>query len=102
MRLSGATYVGPSYSGPRATLRIGITATRIIICAQIAIPAAVLCITRRLYHISSLRVMSRSTAEKRRDVIIDLVIGLGIPVLEMILGGPLLKVEAEVPKLIYL
>jgi hypothetical protein len=54
---------------------------------SVAIPAASLCINRRVYLIT---VQSRtscyaSTAEKRRAVWSDLAIGVGIPLLEMIL-----------------
>ena len=54
-------------------------ASRIIISVGIAIPAASLCINRCLYNIASVRSATKTKAEKRRDVIVDLVIGLGIP-----------------------
>ena len=60
-------------------------ATKFFIGATVAIPAASLCINRRLYHISSVRSVTITKAEKRRNVMVDLAIGLGIPVLEMIL-----------------
>ncbi|PPQ94223.1 hypothetical protein CVT25_006649 [Psilocybe cyanescens] len=59
--------------------------SRFIVGSAVAIPAASLCINRRLYHISSVRSVTISKAEKRRDVMVDLSIGLGIPLLEMIL-----------------
>ncbi|PPQ91373.1 hypothetical protein CVT25_004140 [Psilocybe cyanescens] len=52
---------------------------------NVGIPAAGLCICRRLYHIASLKSMSVTEADKRRNVIVDLSIGLGLPVLEMVL-----------------
>lgn len=55
--------------------------SRITIAVGIAIPAASLCINRRLYHIASVRSVTISKAEKRRDVIIDLAIGLGLPLI---------------------
>ena len=51
----------------------------------VAIPSASLCINRRLYHIVSVESVTKTRAEKRRDVLVDLAIGVGIPVLEMIL-----------------
>ncbi|KAF4623145.1 hypothetical protein D9613_002291 [Agrocybe pediades] len=59
--------------------------TKFFIGTTVAIPAASLCINRRLYHISSVRSVTITKAEKRRDVMVDLAIGLGIPLLEMIL-----------------
>lgn len=58
---------------------------RIIIGLNVAIPAASLCINRRLYHISSANTVTITKAEKRRAIMVDLAIGLGIPILEMIL-----------------
>ncbi|KAJ7278698.1 pheromone A receptor-domain-containing protein [Mycena rebaudengoi] len=45
----------------------------------VAIPAASLCINHRLYHVASCKTVSISKAEKRRAVLVDLAIGLGIP-----------------------
>ncbi|PPR07023.1 hypothetical protein CVT26_005218 [Gymnopilus dilepis] len=59
--------------------------SRFIVGSAVAIPAASLCINRRLYHISSVRSVTITKAEKRRDIIIDLAIGLGLPLLEMVL-----------------
>jgi pheromone a factor receptor len=54
---------------------------------SVGIPAATLCINRRLYQIASVRsVTSGSKAEKRRAVIVDLIITVGLPILVMILG----------------
>ncbi len=59
--------------------------TKFNIGAGFAIPAASLCINRRLYHIASVKTVTISKAEKRRAVYIDLAIGLGLPVLGMTL-----------------
>ncbi|KDR78092.1 hypothetical protein GALMADRAFT_65142 [Galerina marginata CBS 339.88] len=59
--------------------------SRLTVGIAVGIPAASLCINRRLYHISSVRSVTITKAEKRRDVMIDLSISLGLPVLEMIL-----------------
>ncbi|KAJ7827735.1 pheromone A receptor-domain-containing protein, partial [Mycena leptocephala] len=48
-----------------------------------AIPVASLCINRRLYKIASCSSVSVSKAEKRRAVLVDLTIGLGIPLIQM-------------------
>ncbi|TFK26924.1 pheromone B alpha 1 receptor [Coprinopsis marcescibilis] len=61
-----------------------ISARLIIGCAW-AIPAASLCINRRLYHIASVQSVTVSKAEKRRAIMVDLAIGLGLPILGMIL-----------------
>ncbi|KAF8149601.1 GPCR fungal pheromone mating factor, partial [Mycena galopus ATCC 62051] len=60
------------------------------ICAMmiginVAIPAASLCITRRLYDIATRKQAAVSKAERRREVLVDLAIGLGIPSLQMAL-----------------
>jgi len=60
-------------------------ASRLIVGTAVAIPAASLCINRRLYHIASVTTVRINKAEKRRAVMVDLAIGLGLPILEMIL-----------------
>ena len=60
-------------------------ATQFMIGSSVAIPAASLCINRRLYQIASVQSVTKSRAEKRRDVIIDLAIGIGLPILGMII-----------------
>jgi hypothetical protein len=59
--------------------------TRLTVGINVAVPAASLCINRRLYHIASVKSVTISRAEKRRSVMIDLAIGLGLPIMEMIL-----------------
>ncbi|EIN05670.1 STE3-domain-containing protein [Punctularia strigosozonata HHB-11173 SS5] len=49
-----------------------------------AIPAASLCINRRLYHIASVSSVTSTRSDKRRAIVIDLLIGVGIPILGMI------------------
>ncbi|KAF9007128.1 pheromone A receptor-domain-containing protein [Cyathus striatus] len=50
-----------------------------------AIQSCSLCINRRLYHIASVRSVTITRAEKRRQIMVDLAIGIGLPVLGMIL-----------------
>lgn len=59
--------------------------SRIIVGVSVAIPAASLCINRRLYKIASCQTATISVAQKQRAVMIDLAIGLGIPAVQMIL-----------------
>jgi pheromone a factor receptor len=58
---------------------------KFMIGTSVAIPACSLCINRRLYHIASVSSVTKTRAQKRRDIMTDLAIGVGIPVLEMIL-----------------
>lgn len=60
-------------------------AAKLIVGVAVAIPAASLCINRRLYHIATVRSVTITRAEKRRAVMVDLAIGLGLPIMEMIL-----------------
>jgi len=53
---------------------------------SVAIPAVVLCINRRLYILASVDSALHYSAAKRREVIIDLAIGIGLPILEIILA----------------
>ncbi|KAF9451272.1 STE3-domain-containing protein [Macrolepiota fuliginosa MF-IS2] len=59
--------------------------TKFLIGVSVAIPAAALCINRRLYHIVRVSTVTRTIAEKRRGVLVDLAIGVGIPIVIMIL-----------------
>ncbi|KAF8160982.1 pheromone A receptor-domain-containing protein [Crassisporium funariophilum] len=59
--------------------------SKIIVGVSVAIPAASLCINRRLYCIAAVRSVMRTKAEKYRAIMIDLAIGLGIPIIVMIL-----------------
>jgi hypothetical protein len=60
------------------------TATRFQVALNVAIPACSLCINRRLYKVAKMKVMGMTDDEKRRAVVQDLLIGVGIPVLQMI------------------
>ncbi|KAJ3559563.1 hypothetical protein NM688_g264 [Phlebia brevispora] len=59
--------------------------SRVIVAMAVALPAASLCIMRRLYKIASVQIAGISYAEKRKAVMIDLSIGLGIPVLQIVM-----------------
>jgi pheromone a factor receptor len=54
-----------------------------MIAAGVGIPAALLVINRRLYKIATRSVTFLTDAEKRRDMYIDLAIGIGIPILQL-------------------
>ncbi|TBU56143.1 pheromone A receptor-domain-containing protein [Dichomitus squalens] len=58
--------------------------SRIIVAVAVAVPAASLCIQRRLYNIASVKTVNMTRAEKRRGIIIDLAIGGGVPVLQIV------------------
>jgi len=59
--------------------------TKLMTGLSVAIPAASLCINRRLYNIASIRSVTFTKNDRRRSIQIDLAIGLGIPVLVMAL-----------------
>ena len=59
-------------------------ATRIQIALNVALPACSLCINRRLYKIASVNDVAITRQDKRRAVIQDLLIGVGIPILQII------------------
>jgi pheromone a factor receptor len=52
---------------------------------NLAIPACSLCINRRLYQIASVRSVTKTRAEKRWVILTDLAIGLGLPLLQILL-----------------
>jgi len=60
-------------------------AIRIQVALNVAIPACSLCINRRLYKITNMKAVMITRSEKRRAIVIDLLIGIGIPILQMIL-----------------
>jgi pheromone a factor receptor len=60
------------------------TATRIQVALNVAIPACSLCINRRLYKIATVKAMTTTYTERRRAVIHDLLIGVGLPILQII------------------
>ncbi|KAH8823739.1 GPCR fungal pheromone mating factor, partial [Flagelloscypha sp. PMI_526] len=57
--------------------------TRLGMAIFIGIPASSLCINRRLYKIASSNTIGSSTKERRTAILIDLAIGLGLPILEI-------------------
>ena len=57
------------------------TATRIQVALNVAIPACSLCINHRIYKITTMKAV---VIEKRQAVIQDLLIGVGIPILQII------------------
>ncbi|KAJ7622386.1 pheromone A receptor-domain-containing protein [Roridomyces roridus] len=59
--------------------------TRFAVGANVAIPAASLCINRRLYVIARCKSVGVTKAEKRRTIMIDCAIGIGIPLSQMVL-----------------
>jgi len=62
------------------------TVIRIQIGLNVAISACSLCINRRLYKIATAKVVVITATEKRRAMLIDFLIGLGIPILQIIVG----------------
>jgi pheromone a factor receptor len=62
-----------------------VIATKFIAGIEVAVPAAVLCINRRLYLLASQTLLIPSKADKNRELIIDLVIGIGLPMILMAL-----------------
>lgn len=56
--------------------------SRIQVMVAVAIPAASLCINRRLYHIASITTVTTTKEQRRRAVLADLAIALGIPIVE--------------------
>ena len=60
------------------------TVTRMQVAQNVAIPACSLCINRQLYRVATAKVMMPTYAEKRRAVIQDLLIGVGLPILQII------------------
>ena len=51
---------------------------------NVALPACSLCINRRLYKIATMKAVVFTTSEKRRAIIYDLLIGIGIPILRIV------------------
>ena len=58
-----------------------VTATKINIGIDTAVPATILCINRRLYLLASQISVIPSKTEENRELIIDLVIGTGLPMI---------------------
>ena len=62
-----------------------ILATRFSLGASVAIPATFLSINRRLYLLASPASILPSQADMRREIVFNLVIGIGLPIIVMIL-----------------
>jgi len=60
-------------------------ATRIQVAYAVAVPACCLCIIRRLYFIATTTTVTTTRADKRREMIVDFSIALGIPLVQMLL-----------------
>lgn len=60
-------------------------ATRFMVGLAVGLPTSLLVINRRLYKIASRNQAIAMKADKRRAVYVDLLIGLSIPILQMIL-----------------
>ncbi|KAI0040540.1 STE3-like pheromone receptor [Auriscalpium vulgare] len=58
---------------------------KFIIGAGVGIPASSLCINRRLYILTRVNTVSITVKDKIRNVYIDLAIGMGLPILVMIM-----------------
>ncbi|KAF8963261.1 STE3-like pheromone receptor [Flammula alnicola] len=59
--------------------------SKIILGVSVGIPAATLCISRRLYYLTACNTVSITREDKRRMVLIDLCIAVGMPAIIMIL-----------------
>ncbi|KAI0274469.1 pheromone A receptor-domain-containing protein [Russula aff. rugulosa BPL654] len=59
--------------------------THIQVALNVAVPASSLCINRLLYRVARMKSAGTTDAKDGRIVIIDLLIGVGIPVLQMVL-----------------
>ena len=82
----GATSVRPGVFHAARSSLIPRKASRIIWAEGHGILAASLVINRRLYKIASTSSVSITRAQRMRAIYIDLAIGLGIPILAMILS----------------
>ncbi|KAG6329810.1 hypothetical protein ID866_9278 [Astraeus odoratus] len=59
--------------------------SRYIVGANVGIPASSLCIIRRLYYITKAQSLSQDRQDRRREIIIDICIGIGLPCIIMAL-----------------
>jgi len=66
--------------------------TRVLVIGSFGLPAASLCVNRRIYLIASVRKVTISRAERRRQVAADLAIGLGLPMILLILRENLVSI----------
>jgi len=63
-----------------------LTVTRIQAGLNVAILACSLCINRRLYKVATVNAVMITRSEKRRTVMIDLLICIGLPLIQMATG----------------
>ncbi len=68
---------------------ISCAATRFTWGASHGVLAASLVINRRLYKIATTSSVSITRAEKRRTILVDMAIGLSIPIIHIILREPI-------------
>ncbi|KAF8601912.1 fungal pheromone STE3G-protein-coupled receptor [Ceratobasidium sp. AG-I] len=59
--------------------------TKLVIGGSVGITAASLCINRRLYNIATIKNVAMTRSSRRREIIIDLLLGIALPVLVMAL-----------------
>jgi hypothetical protein len=64
-----------------------LTASGLQVALNSALPACALCIQRRLYKCTTATTGGVMREEKRRDVVVDLLIGIGIPILQIVAGN---------------
>ena len=62
-----------------------VIASKFNVGVSAAMPATILCINRRLYMLASPTSIIPSKADENRELIIDLVIGIGLPIIVMLL-----------------
>ncbi|KAG8724956.1 a-factor receptor [Ceratobasidium sp. 395] len=60
--------------------------TKLIIGMSVGLTASALCINRRLYSIATIQSVSDDRAARRRRVMIDLFLGIGLPIIVMALS----------------
>ena len=72
-----------NFLSQNSSTEIRLTDIRFYIGASIGVICASLVINRRLYHIANVSAVSITRADKRRNMITDLLIGLGIPLLSI-------------------
>ncbi|KAL0068203.1 a-factor receptor [Marasmius tenuissimus] len=59
--------------------------SQVMLGATVGIPASALCISRRLYKITAIRSVSVTRSDKRRALLEDVAIALGIPIILLVL-----------------
>ncbi|KAG8719611.1 a-factor receptor [Ceratobasidium sp. 395] len=59
--------------------------TKLMIGLSVGITASSLCINRKLYHIATIKSVVDMRSSKKRNLIIDLLLGIGLPILVMAL-----------------